>query len=68
MRNSLVKDTLRELRRRIGKEIHDITVKDLVIGFSYTGVRFLLTTLALRILHLMISLAIVAVCFHALGL
>ena len=39
MRNALVKDTLRELRRRIGKEICDIMVKDLVIGFSYTGVR-----------------------------
>ena len=39
MRNSLVKDALKEIRQRIGKEINGITTKELVIGVGYTGVR-----------------------------
>ena len=38
MLNSLARDALRELRKRIGKAINKITVKELVIGVAYTGV------------------------------
>jgi len=39
MRNSLAKDALRDVRKRIGKQIHKVSVKELTIGISYTGVR-----------------------------
>lgn len=33
-----MKDALRDIKQRIGKEVNDITVEQLVIGISYTGV------------------------------
>ena len=38
MQNSLVNDTLKEIRQRIGKELEEISTKELVISVGYTAV------------------------------
>ena len=39
MRYSLAKNSLNQIRRRMGKKIGEYITKDLVVGISYTGVR-----------------------------